>query len=140
MLFRSITIDVDYEIAKTHYKNTHMPLASSDSFRLYGNNYDAAMNLTEFTGSAFFPSKYTYLVYGEFGWPVVPQDIKEASLLLINDLKCNKLDHYLKHIQEYQTDQFRIKYNETFLSGTGNHLVDKILQKYQPRLATMRVL
>lgn len=138
--YNAITIDVSYEMSKSQFKNVHLPIATSDSFRLYGDTYDSATNMTEYTGSSFFPSKYMYIIYGEFGWPVIPKDIKQAASLLIDDLKCNKLDHFVKHVQEYQTDQFRIKYNDTFLSGTGNHLVDKILQQYQPRLATMRVL
>lgn len=136
----AITIDVTYEMAKSKYKAVHLPVGASDSFMLYGDNYDAIGNLTDYTGPSFFPNRYNYTIYGEFGWPVVPQDIKEASSLLINDLKCNKLDHFVKHIQEYQTDQFKIKYNDTLFNGTGNHLVDQLLQQYQTTIQTMRVL
>jgi hypothetical protein len=135
-----ITIDVSYEMRKAQWKNVQLPVGASDSFRLYGDNYDAINNMTEYNGSPFFPLKYVYVVHGEYGWPVIPQDIKEASRLLMDDIRCNKLDHFFKHVQEYQTDQFRIKYGDTFLSGTGNHLADKLLQGYQPKLATMRVL
>lgn len=136
----AITMDISYEITKSKFKAAQLPIGASDSFMLYGDNYDATGNMTEFRGPSFFPSRYNYVIYGEFGWPVVPQDIKDATMLLIDDIKCNKLDHFIKHIQEYQTDQFRIKYSDTVFYGTGNHIVDQLLQKYQSSIQTMRVL
>lgn len=50
--------------------------------------------------------------------------------MLIDDIKCGKLDYYKRYISAYNTDQFRIQFDKNMMSGTGNLLVDKILEKY----------
>jgi hypothetical protein len=77
-----------------------------------------------------FPSGYDYTFVVDHGYITVPADIEYAAKLLIEDLKCGKLDYYKRYITAYNTDQFRIQFDKTMLSGTGNFLVDKILEKY----------
>ena len=60
----------------------------------------------------------------------MPADIEHAAKLLIEDLKCGKLDYYKRYVTSYNTDQFRIQFDKTMFNGTGNFLVDKILEKY----------
>lgn len=121
-------------------KPVNLPIAASDSIMLYGDDYDAVMALTEIKGAAMFPKDWKYTVYGEFGWAVVPQDIKDATRMLINDLKCGKLSYIQKYVTEYQTDQFKVKYSESSLKGTGNLLVDKILENYSIPVYRLGVL
>ena len=87
-----------------------------------------------------FPKDWDYVVYGEFGWPVVPQDIKDATRMLIEDLRCGKLTYINKYIAEYETDQFKVKYSDMSLKGSGNLLVDKILQNYSIPIYRLGVL
>ena len=77
-----------------------------------------------------FPSGYDYTFVVDHGYITVPADIEYAAKLLIEDLKCGKLDYYKRYITAYKTDQFRIQFDKSMLSGTGNFLVDKILEKY----------
>jgi hypothetical protein len=77
-----------------------------------------------------FPSGYDYTFVVDHGYITVPADIEYATKLLIEDLKCGKLDYYKRYITAYNTDQFRIQFDKSMLSGTGNFLVDKILEKY----------
>jgi hypothetical protein len=84
--------------------------------------------------------EYDYVITGEFGWPVVPQDIQDATRMLINDISCNKLQYVSQYIKEYKTDQFTIKYDDLASSGTGNMLVDKILSQYNNNFQRMGVL
>ena len=60
----------------------------------------------------------------------MPYDIQDATKMLINDIKCGKLDYYKRYIKSYSTEQFKIEYDKRLLDGTGNILVDKILNKY----------
>jgi hypothetical protein len=71
---------------------------------------------------------------------VVPQDIKDATNMLIEDIKCGKLSYVTKYISEYETDQFRVKYNDLALKGSGNLLVDRILQNYSIPIYRIGVL
>jgi hypothetical protein len=77
-----------------------------------------------------FPSGYDYTFVVDHGYLNVPEDVEYATKLLIEDLKCGKLDYYKRYITAYNTDQFRIQFDKAMLGGTGNFLVDKILDKY----------
>jgi hypothetical protein len=77
-----------------------------------------------------FPSGYDYTFVVDHGYLRVPDDVELAAKLLIEDLKCGKLDYYKRYVTSYNTDQFRIQFDKAMLSGTGNFLVDKILDKY----------
>lgn len=77
-----------------------------------------------------FPSGYDYTFVVDHGYLSVPDDVEYAAKLLIEDLKCGKLDYYKRYVTSYNTDQFRIQFDKAMLGGTGNFLVDKILDKY----------
>jgi len=77
-----------------------------------------------------FPSGYDYTFVVDHGYINVPEDVEYAAKLLIEDLKCGKLDYYKRYVTSYNTDQFRIQFDKAMLGGTGNFLVDKILDKY----------
>lgn len=136
----AMTIYVANEYNRLQSKEVRLPIAASDSFMLYGDDYDAVQALTEVKGAAMFPKDWDYTVYGEWGWPVVPQDIKDATKMLINDMQCGKLSYIQKYVTEYQTDQFRVKYSDLSLKGTGNLLVDKILESYSIPIYRLGVL
>jgi len=104
---------------KNRYESTaqKLPVASGD-LGYYG--YDGIG----------FPSGYDYTFVVDQGYIVVPEDIQYAEKILIEDLKCGKLDYYKRYITAYNTDQFRIQFDKAMLNGTGNFLVDKILEKY----------
>jgi hypothetical protein len=87
-----------------------------------------------------FPSKNNYLFIVEEGPTSIPKDIQYATEMLIDDLKCGKLDYYQKYVTAYNTDQFRIQFDKQMLSGTGNLIVDKILDKYIKSIAKVGVL
>lgn len=136
----ALTIQIDGEYNRYQSKPVHLPIAASDSFMLYGDNYDETTMLTEVKGASLFPQGWSYVVYGEFGWPVVPQDIRDATEMLIEDIKCGKLSYVSKYISEYETDQFKVKYNDLSLKGSGNLLVDRILQNYSIPIYRIGVL
>ena len=77
-----------------------------------------------------FPSGYDYTFVVDHGYLRVPYDVEYAAKLLVEDLKCGKLDYYKRYVTNYNTDQFRIQFDKAMLGGTGNFLVDKILDKY----------
>jgi hypothetical protein len=76
----------------------------------------------------------------ETGYKVVPYDIQDAATMLIDDIKCGKMEYHKRYILDYSTDQYKIKIDKSALSGTGNILVDKILEKYITNFGTPGVL
>lgn len=91
-------------------------------------------------GHRGFPKGSDYTLYLEAGYERVPSDIVRAAELLIQDLDCGKLEYIEKYVQEYQTDQFKIKFDTRVFEGTGNMIADKILSKYAKSIRHFGVL
>jgi hypothetical protein len=77
-----------------------------------------------------FPAGYDYTFIVDAGYKTIPSDVEIATRALIEDIKCGKLDYYKRYVTSYNTDQFTIEFDKAVFSGTGNMLVDKILDKY----------
>ena len=80
--------------------------------------------------SVAFPAGYDYTFIVDSGYKTIPSDVEVATQALIEDIKCGKLDYYKRYVTAYNTDQFRIQFDKSVLNGTGNMIVDKILDKY----------
>lgn len=122
-------------------KPTKYPYAGSDSFYAYApyENFDNAWLNTR-NQSVSFPEGYDYIFVYEAGYKVIPNDVRDAVKMLIDDIACGKIDHYKAYVTDYETDQFKIKYDPSKFFGTGNILVDIILDKYITNLRTPGML
>jgi hypothetical protein len=78
-----------------------------------------------------FPEGYDYTFILDAGHKTIPPDIERAATILVEELKCGSNDYYTRFVTQYSTDQFDIKFAPQFLEGTGNMLVDKILNNYK---------
>jgi len=87
-----------------------------------------------------FPQGYDYTFILDTGYKAIPADIEYATKLLIEDLKCGKLDYYKRYVTSYSTDQFKMQFDKTMLDGTGNMMVDKILSKYLKQITRIGIL
>jgi hypothetical protein len=103
-------------------------MANSDSISMFDTS-DSGVTLGMKFG-VLFQAGADYIFEVEKGYKVVPYDIQDAARMLIEDIACGKLEYFKRSIAEYSTDQFKIKIKKSSLSGTGNILVDKILDKY----------
>jgi hypothetical protein len=104
------------------------PMGYSDSLDLYDSE-DSPNTLSVIPGVTF-PMGWNYLFAVLSGYKVVPYDIYDATNMLIEDLKCGKLDYHKRYISNYSTDQFKLQIDKSSFEGTGNILVDKIINKY----------
>jgi hypothetical protein len=123
---------------RSEKKGVNLHVAPSDSFNVYDTDYSE--NAYTFGAGVAFPEGWDYLFLLETGYKVVPHDIYEAALMLIEDVKCGKIDYYKRYVTSYNTDQFRIQFDKTVLDGTGNMLVDKILDKYKKSITRIGIL
>jgi hypothetical protein len=97
---------------------TRVPLAAGD-LNYYGRS------------GTSFPKGNDYTFILDVGYKAVPPDVEQAAIMLINDLKCGNNEYWKRFVTQYNTDQFSIKYAPEFLKGTGNLIVDKILDGYK---------
>lgn len=133
---------IKYEVDKTRFGIQEL---TSETI----NRNEAAPTLLPAAGSDMldlnfvyrgFPRGFDYLIVGEFGYKKVPSDIIRATELLVEDIECGRLDYYKRYIADYNTDQFKIKFDAGVFDGTGNILVDKILSKYRKPIKSLGVL
>jgi hypothetical protein len=115
-----------------------VPLGESDSIYLYDTE-DSPVTLAVVAGVTF-PVTFNYLFSLETGYKVVPYDIQDAIIMLIDDIKCGRMEYHKRYILDYSTDQYKIKIDKSALDGTGNILVDRILEKYITNFGPLGVL
>lgn len=125
-------------INRAERRPARLPVASSDSFAIF--DTEDSGNVQTITPGVGFPEGVDYIFLVETGYKVVPIDIQDAIKLLIEDIKCGKLDYYKRYVKNYSTDQFKIEYDKRMIDGTGNIIVDKILSKYVDNIVRPGVL
>jgi hypothetical protein len=126
------------EINRAERKPARIPLAPSDSYNIFDTE-DSGLVQTISAGVGFAEGT-DYIFQLETGYKVVPYDIQDATKILIEDIKCGKLDYYKRFVKRYETDQFQIEYDKRLMDGTGNLLVDKILDKYKTSITRPGIL
>jgi hypothetical protein len=127
----AITKDPTYLVTDFNRSESNpvgLNMASSDSFSMFDTSDSG--NTIALKSGVLFPQGTDYLFQLETGYRVIPYDIQDATKMLINDISCGKLEYFKRYVTDYSTDQFKIRIDPTSLSGTGNILVDKILDKY----------
>jgi hypothetical protein len=125
-------------INRSERRPSRIPLGVSDSFAIF--DTEDSGNVQAITPGVGFAEGADYIFLVETGYKVVPIDIQDATKLLINDIKCGKLDYYKRYVKNYSTDQFKIEYDKRMIEGTGNIIVDKILSKYVNNIVRPGVL
>ena len=125
-------------INRAERRYARIPLGVSDSISMFDTE-DSGNTQTVVPGVAFSEGA-DYILLLETGYKVVPYDIQDATLMLIDDIKCGRLDYYKRYVKNYSTDQFKIEYDKRLIDGTGNILVDKILDKYKETIIRPGVL
>ena len=76
-----------------------------------------------------FFNGYEYVVDGDFGWKVIPQDIQDASELLVQDIANDSLRYVNRYIESFDNDDFKIKFSK-------NLLIKLVLFSFQFQLAS----
>ena len=125
-------------VNRAERRYARIPLGVSDSISMFDTE-DSGNTQTVVPGVAFSEGA-DYILLLETGYKVVPYDIQDATLMLIDDIKCGRLDYYKRYVKNYSTDQFKIEYDKRLIDGTGNILVDKILDKYKETIIRPGVL
>lgn len=123
---------------RSERKRSRMSLAASDSIFMFDTE-DSGNTLTVQPG-VVFDEGVDYIFLLETGYKVVPIDIQDATNMLINDIKCGKLDYHKRYVVNYSTDQFKIQFDKASFDGTGNIIVDKILDRYVTNIGKPGVL
>lgn len=110
------------EVSKSKY---HLKIVES------GTNIDESRPFRVLDPFGVFEKGSTYLVRGEYGWKYIPEDIREATILIVEDFRCADFNYRNKGIKQVKNEAFDIQYNDSISLGSGNLLVDSFLQDYK---------
>jgi hypothetical protein len=78
-----------------------------------------------------FRESTRYKLYGTIGWDYVPIDIKLCATLLVGDLMANDAAWRIKYLSEVSMSDTSFKMAGGAFNGTGNLIVDNILDQYR---------
>lgn len=78
-----------------------------------------------------FRNGYRYEINGVFGYSYIPQEIKQCMYLLINDILCTDSAWRNKYVKKINSGQMSVELSSLAYNGTGNAMVDAILQKFK---------
>lgn len=78
-----------------------------------------------------FRDNYLYRFVGQVGYKYVPEDIKLASMLLIQDILSNDYNWRNKYLAKVNLSEISFEMAKGAFNGTGNITVDNILDQYR---------
>jgi len=78
-----------------------------------------------------FRDNYLYKFVGQIGYKYVPEDIKLATMLLINDVLSNDYNWRNKYLSKVNLSEISFEMAKGAFNGTGNITVDNILDQYR---------
>lgn len=142
---RMISIDKIYENDVIVVDNTASPAYNAFGYtviltptgkaaRIYNPGWDTRydsnidVNIREW---GKFRNGTRYLFSGTIGYEYVPQDIKLCSLLLVGDLLSQDSAWRNKYLSDIKIGELQFKLTAGAFNGTGNVIVDGILDQYR---------
>jgi hypothetical protein len=78
-----------------------------------------------------FRDRARYEFVGKIGYKYVPEDIKIASMLLVNDILANDFNWRNKYLKKVDLSEISFEMAGGAFNGTGNLTVDNILDQYR---------
>lgn len=78
-----------------------------------------------------FRNGYRYDISGVFGWNYIPSEIKQCVFLLVNDLLCSENTWRTKYLKKINSGQMSVEISSLSFTGTGNAIVDSLLQQFK---------
>ena len=94
-------------------------------------NIDEGKAMSVIYDPGYFERGSIYSVRGEYGWKNVPEELREATIILVDDMRCNDWSYRNKGLKSIKNDSFAIEFNDIIFSGTGNILVDSLISDFK---------
>jgi hypothetical protein len=96
-------------------------------------------NTTMTQGVIYVPDAYwrkfrvgvTYEITGEWGYYSVPDDVRQAALLLANDFGTGENMYRDRYLDDMKAGDWNLTFNAGAFRGTGNARADQLLEPYR---------
>lgn len=112
-----------FEISPTNYAIRLIKDPGLDVFETYPYQED-------FPEPAFFSTGTTYKVQGMFGWKNIPSEVYDSAIRLSNDFFYQDSVWKEKYVKKMQTGDWNVEVSAQAFTGTGNSMVDRILEPF----------
>lgn len=77
-----------------------------------------------------FIKNYEYAIDGVWGWNAVPESVKEAARLLVNDYACGDSMYRDRFLSSISAADWKIQFHEGAFTSTGNVRANQLLSEY----------
>lgn len=94
-------------------------------------NIDEGKAMSVIHDPGYFERGSIYSVRGEYGWKNVPEELREATIILVDDMRCNDWSYRNKGLKAVKNDSFALEFNDVAFAGTGNLLVDSLISEFK---------
>lgn len=142
---KMLTLDQIYENEILVYDKTQNPVYNTFGYNTeisptgyqiriwypgWQNGWNNEMDPTIYDAGRF-KDNYLYRFVGQIGYKYVPEDIKVASMLLIQDILSNDYNWRNKYLSKVNLNEISFEMAKGAFNGTGNITVDNILDQYR---------
>lgn len=73
---------------------------------------------------------YPFNITGRWGYESVPQPVKEAARLLVNDYACQEIAYRDRYLESIKAADWRLQFSSRAWESTGNVRADQLLSEY----------
>lgn len=123
----------NYEVDSSGYIVTHypwgVPPVKADYYGLHQHVGGVIHNPNNVRLGVFEDGRQFNLT-GKWGWPQVPEQVKEAAKLLVNDYACADSQYRDRYLVSMTAADWRIQFNAGAYVRTGNVRADQLLAEY----------
>lgn len=77
-----------------------------------------------------FNTGLVYNISGKWGFESVPESVKEAARMLVNDYSCADIEYRDRYLTSMTAADWRIQFNSGAFVSTGNARADRLIEPY----------
>ena len=83
-----------------------------------------------YTRSGSFKNNVSYELSGTFGWASVPEEVKQAALIIAGEFSCNEATWRDRYIKSIRAADWRFDFDGRSYVGTGSVTADQLLDPF----------
>lgn len=82
------------------------------------------------SGPTKWADDYPFTITGKWGYISVPQPVREAAKLLVNDYACSEVAYRDRYLESIKAADWRLQFSSSAWRYTGNVRADQLLSQY----------
>lgn len=117
----------DSEVTIQNVEKVRQPFNFDTTYQI---KFNKTLDEADVFNTGVFNRYSDYTINGDFGWRFIPENIKQASDLIIADLMNNDSEYRMHGIRRVDMDAVSFEMRDSFFDSTGNIEADILLMDY----------